>query len=278
MAPDEMTESYSEEKRGSLVGQAAEAAGSRISRVVDERKASNEPNPFKESVRNQIPSLPEQRLLTVDRIDADHLGPVMTISDNLVAREPKFHFPPLAEVENKNCHGQPHSCHADASSDGVLNIFQSIIDHGADVWGFAGAGFWYTAEDPGRTELVELRGIISWEYNYELVVATDTAHSGGEFGVKVHSWDSQGQDYREENTHVGLWAYGCDFWDPHHRGSDAAGPTNVNHTFQFIPGRSYLCVGYIWGYSDANGSPGGQASTEIIARSPWLVTQDWVRP
>jgi len=265
MVSDEMAESSSEAMRASLVAQAVEAAGSRFRRIVASREASSKP--------------PERTDLTLDRSGVDRLGSRMTLSRNLVAREPKYLLPPLIPVENKHCHGNPDACEAFASTDGGLDIFQAIVHGGADVWGFAGAGSWYTAEDPGRTELVELRGIISWTYDYKLQSGgTDTAHSGGEFGVKVHSWDSQGQDYQEENTHVGLWAYGVDPADWRHGFSDASGPVNVNHTFQYVQGRSYLCVGYIWGYSDANGGIGSQAKTEITGGSPWLVTQDWVRP
>jgi hypothetical protein len=273
MSPTEMTPTYSEDVRASLEKQAAEASGSEFSRIVDARETSSEPNPFRDFVEEQVSLVPEPRKLSLDRM-IKPLQP-MTISADLVAREPRFHVPPLVEVENKHCHGDPDSCHADATPDGVLNIFQSIVSDGADVWGYAGAGFWYVPED-ARTEVVEVRGIISWQYSYELLVATDTAHSGGEFGVKVHSWNSEGEDYREENTHIGLWAYGCSFWDPHHKDEDASGLINVNHQFRLEPGRSYLCDGYIFGYSDANGHPGGQARTEIIARSPWLVSQEWV--
>jgi hypothetical protein len=158
-----------------------------------------------------------------------------------------------------------------------MNVFQAIVHHGADVWGFAGAGFWYTPQTP-TTEMVELRGIITdWTFDYELVAGTDTAHSGGEFGVKVISWDQYGGDYHEENTHEGLWAYGCSFWDPHQKDGDLGEIRNVNHTFRHIPGRNYLCMGYVYAYSDGNGYPGSQARTSLMASTSWMVTQDWYK-
>jgi hypothetical protein len=178
-------------------------------------------------------------------------------------------------VTNKFCSGSPDQCRADSNvSGGTESVYQIIVGDNADVWGFAGLGIWWLPQGQNVVS-VEFRALVYWRYLYELASSWDTAHSSGDIGLRIFSWDAQGQDMQTIDHREPLWAYGVDFWDPHQKAEDE-GHTNLYLTFHPEQGRSYLCTSYVSAASDANGYPLSQAVTSLSAHQGWLVTQDWV--
>ena len=67
---------------------------------------------------------------------------------------PPFDFAPT----NQDCSGDPDQCEALADSAGnELNLALHIVDNGADIWGFAGLGVWFTPIPPLQQSCLSTR-------------------------------------------------------------------------------------------------------------------------
>jgi hypothetical protein len=203
-----------------------------------------------------------------------HLKP----ADVTLIRTPPYDF----DAQNKYCSGQPDQCVTYVVKEtGDLNIALHIVKHSADVWGFAGVGSWYQPQTTVITgdSLVEVRSLIHWNYDYKLdafgpLAPWETAHARAEIGVRVFSWDANGQDQQEIGNHEGLFHYGVNGADWTHE-DNHDGQTNVSTQFRLIYGRHYAYCAYFFAACDANGFPSSDATVDVIGNQPWLVTEEW---
>ena len=164
--------------------------------------------------------------------------------------------------------------YADKST-GYTTLAQRVIDHTGGGWGWAGVGFWYVPRT--RAGLLEFRARIRVTYEYQLQSAVETAHSRGEVGIIVFSWNMQGQDFRQEPAASNLlWEDGTS-WTEDHDFSNDLYSSGLRLDVALDSARRYSCFAYIFASIDASGTDGlsgSVASTDIWAWYPYLVTEE----
>lgn len=130
---------------------------------------------------------------------------------------------------NKYCDGNPDRCEAIADPEsGKLSVTLGIVHDSSDAWGFAGLGHWFVPHTQSPV-IVSFNTLLYWSYYYQLKCgwAGQTAHSHGETGVRVFSWDAQGENEQQGSDITTLWDYGVDLGDCSHDG----GPLDDPHQF-----------------------------------------------
>lgn len=224
-------------------------------------------------------AIPEpSRIAPTSRLRKPISRPAYAVRDGLMSDPvnwvyaPPFDFAPT----NEYCSGDPNQCEVLAdSAQNELNLALHIVDNGADLWGFAGLGAWFTPHS-GTPAVVSFNALTQWSYDYRLTAGAigQTAHSHGDLGVRVFSWDAQWGDAQSFTDFTPLWAYGVDAFDWEHEDS-ADGETNSSVRVPFDPSRHYAFCAYIFAACDADGYPSSMATVDFIAHSPFLVTEEW---
>jgi hypothetical protein len=219
--------------------------------------------------------LPEPSKIEGDPVALAPLMPKYTVRDGQMYGPVYWVYAsPYLPVENKYCDGNPNQCEAISTPEvSELNIALHMTGNSADAWGFAGLGAWWVPRTQSPV-LVSFNTLLDWSWDYELVVGTEgqTAHSRAEVGARVFSWNAQGEDQQQLSDTTGLWDYGVDGWDWHHK-DDGNGQANSYVRFQPTPGRSYFGCSYIFGACDAG--PSAQATVDILGRTHLIITEEW---
>ena len=246
----------------------ADAAGS-LAQLLSSKRASGHFTEGLKSSRNQLLA-PRERPHQYLQTPLDGEGTLVP------ADEYRFYGPPY-ELDNTNSwrFGQPGLTQYADKSTGYTTLAQRVIDHTGGGWGWAGVGFWYVPRT--RAGLLEFRARIRVTYEYQLQSAVETAHSRGEVGIIVFSWNMQGQDFRQEPAASNLlWEDGTS-WTEDHDFSNDLYSSGLRLDVALDSARRYSCFAYIFASIDASGTDGlsgSIASTDIWAWYPYLVTEE----